>query len=408
MSDPIKFSGFPAGINNIQPDYALKPDELRNSNNVDLFDNGKVRRRKGSLQKISLAGAHSIWSDPKNPLPDVAYYVAGTTLYSLRISSGALVSAAIATGLTQGRNVCYLYLNGDVFWSNGVISGRIRNGVNMDWGVETPAALPPLSVSAAGTLSPGRYQVLLTYRNSSGEEGGSDVAQSIVLTSTGSIVLSGIPVALSTDATQVCIYVTSSDGDMLHKIATVARGTTSYTINSVAGAGTAIKTRLLSPMPAGDRIAHLNGVIYVASGPYIYHSEPMRYGLCNLNENFYAFPQEVAEILDVTDGLYVCADKTYFLSNPGTADVAQRVIFSFGAVKGTGTYLLNSTDVAWFSGRGQVIASAGGQAKAVTEGNYMPGTMSMGAVLVREKNGLKQIINTVQQSDVSALEYTGE
>jgi hypothetical protein len=413
--DPYTVEGWPLGINNLLPDYSLPKEALRDGINIDIFDSGKIQLRKGSTKKVSLIGAHSFWSDPKNPRPDISYYVAGTTLYSLKVVSGVLTSAAIATGLSAGRKVAYLFLNGDVFWSNGVISGRIHNGVNGPWGLETPANLPILTANVAGSLFPGVYQVALTYRNALGEESGTGPAQTINVPAGGSIVLTGMPIPINTQITQICVYCTPANGEALHKVAVIPSNSSTYTISTLANATTILRTQFLQPMPAGDRIAHLNGIIFVASGSVVYFSEPLRYGLCNLNENFYSYPQDVDEILAVPDeaglrpqeGLYVCADRTYFLLRAGVPEVEQKITLPFGAIRGTGTYMLNSPNVIWFSPRGQVTGGLAGHAKVDTEAQYMPGVMSHGTSIIREQSGLKQIINTVNQSDISPVEFTG-
>ena len=404
--DPFTLNGFPLGVNNIQPDTALDPSALRNSSNIDLYDDGKVRRRKGHTLIAALVGAHSLWSDTRNMRPSEAFYAAGTTMYRLTENAGIFTSTAIVTGLAAGRKIAFDALNGETFWSNGVATGRIRSGVNTPWGIETPNRLPSLTASAGGGLFAGRYQVALTYRNAAGEEGACDNAQAVDVATNGKIVLTSMPTPLDASVTSICVYATAANGDVLHRIATIPSNASTHTISTVSNAGAVLKTQY-DNMPAGNILEHLNGVMYVASGSIVYHSLPMRYGLCDLTQNFYMFPADVSVMLAVADGLFVCADKTYFLSAPGTPEVRQAEILSFGAVSGTGTRMLNSQDVVWFSPRGQVIGSAGGQVKLVTEAAYMPGVMSSGASLVREKQGLKQIINTIQQTDTSALEFTG-
>lgn len=406
--EPITINGFPHGMNNLTPDYSLPLGTIRNGQNIDIYDDGKFRRRKGSTKKVNTSGSHSFWHDPKNLNPDVNYYVNETSLYSLRESGGVFTSTELVAGLAVGRRVSYTCVNGDVFWTNGVISGRIRNGINVGWGVKAPSNKPVLTATIGGALYGGTYQIVITHRNSLGEESGTDNAVSVTVSDNNRIVLTGLVAPLSADITQTCIYVTLPNGGVFYKVATISSTSTTYEINTVANVTTALKTQFLQPMVAGSRIAHLHGVIYVAVGSYVFYTEPLRYGLCNLNENFYSFPADVTEILAVQDGIYVCSDETYFLSSPGTSDVTQKVVSPYGAVYGTGTYIPNSTAVAWFSPRGQVIAVESGQVKVITEENYAPGIMSTGVSIVREKNGLKQIINTVQQSAVSPLEYIGD
>lgn len=400
MEYNIRLAGWPKGVDNIHADFELPQDALRDAVNVDIFDSGKLRRRRGSTLKTALTGGHSFWSDPRL---SEAYYVAGTTLYSY---SPQLTSAAVVTGLMAGRAVAYAYVNGEVFWSNGVVSGRIQNGVNVPWGVETPSGNAALSATTGG-LPSGTYQVVTTFKNAAGEESGAQNAQSITLAAVGGILMSNLPRAVSAAVTHQCVYLTPQNGDVLFKIAQLPIAQTSYTISSQGSPTVALRTQDLAAMPAGDIIAELNGIIYVASGPFIYHSEPLRYGLYNPAKNYYAFPADVDVMLATPSGLHVCADRSYFIQSPGTSEVAQVLTLPYGAVKGTGVYLPNNTGVSWFSPRGQIVAE-GAQVTNITEKQHVPGIMSSGVSFVREQQGLKQIITVTHQNELSPLEYTGE
>lgn len=400
----ITLPGFAAGVNNIQPDFALDKRSLRAGINIDIYDNGKLRRRSGSTLAVGATGVYSAWSDPRLSL---AYYVAGTTIYSLQKISGALVSTPVVTGLAAGRKVAYLYLHGDVFWSNGVVTGRIRNNINGGWGVETPATKPILTTSAGGGLDAGRYQVMLTFRNSYGEESGANNGAVIDIVANSSLVVSGFPSPISADITQVCVYITPANGDVFYRHAVLPINTTTHTITTTNNLGAALKTQHLQTMPAGDIIEHLNGVIYVASGANIFYSEPMRFGLCDIGKNFYSYPRDISIMLGVPDGLYICSDSTYWLESPGTAEVRQRAVLPYGGITGTGFHLPDNTSAAWFSPRGQVLASVGGQVKNTSEGVFIPGSMQNGSAILREKHGLRQIVNVVQQTGDNPLRYTG-
>ena len=392
-------NGWPLGIDNIQPDYAVEPGALRDAVNVDIFDSGKIRRRRGNVLRSALVGSHSLWSHPRL---NKAYYVAGTTLYEL---SHTLTSAAVVTGLMAGAAVAYLYVNGEVFWSNGITGGRILSGVNSPWGIETPSSEPNLTATTGG-LPAGTYQVVTTFRNLAGEESGAQNSQSITLAATGGISLTNMPVASSGAVTHRNIYMTLQNSDVLYRILTLPVSTTSTTIGTLPTPSSVLKTQDYAPMPPGTILAYRNGQIFVASGNYIYYSEPMRYGLYNPIQNFYIYPEPVTVMLAVPEGLHVCADRSYFMENPGTNDVVQRETLPYGGIRGTGIYFPNGTDVAWFSPRGQVRAT-GGQVTPVTEKRHAPGMMSSGHAFIREQEGLKQVITVVQQNATNPLIYTG-
>ena len=399
MEYSVPRRGWPKGVDNIHASHELPQDVLRDAVNVDIFESGKLRRRRGSTLQTALVGAHSLWSDP-NVLE--AYYVAGTTMYSL---SQALASVAVVTGLMPGAKVSYLQLNGEVFWSNGVTSGRIVGGVNAPWGVETPAGNATLAATTGGLIA-GTYQIVTTFRNAAGEESGAQNAQAITLTATGGISITNLPAAISATITHQNIYATLANGDVLYKIATLPIATTTFSLVSMPTQTVALKTQDLAAMLAGTILAYHNGQIFVASGRFVYYSEPLRYGLYNPTKNFYMYPEDVTVMLATQDGLHICADKTYFVSGAGTDDAAQVVKFPYGGIRGTGVYLPEDTGVAWFSPRGQMRA-VGSEVVSLIEKQFVPGIMSSGNAFVREQQGLKQIITVVQQSGDSPLKYTG-
>lgn len=399
MDYAIPVNGWPLGVDNVQPGYAVDSGALRSAANVDIFDGGKLRLRKGITLTALASGANSLWSDP---MLSVAYYAAGGTIYSL---SSLGVSTAVVTGLSPALPVVYHQVNGEVFWSNTAVTGRIVGGVNRPWGLETPASQPVLAATV-GALGVGTYQVAVTYRNAAGEESGAQNSVVITLAAIGGVAISALPVPVNASITLKCIYMTSQNGDVLYRIATIPAAQTTYTVATAPASTVTLKTQDFAPMPAGSILAHRNGQIFCAVGQYVFYSEPMRYGLHNPASNFYTYPSNVSVMLSTPEGIYICADKSYFLSAPGTAEVEQRVILPFGAATGTGVYLPNGVDVAWFSHRGQVVAS-GGQAKVITEKHFVPDIMTQGASLVREQQGLRQIVNVSRQSSVNPLVFTG-
>lgn len=400
MEYQVSVKGWPVGVDNIQPDIDVTAGALRSALNVDIFDGGKIRLRNGFTRRISAVGASSMWSHPDL---DIGYYMAGGTIFQIDQN---FVTTPVVTGLTPTLPVAFCYVNGEVFWSNTVATGRILGGVNRPWGVEAPANVPILTATA-GALEPGTYQVSVAFRTASGEEGPATSPTTITLPTLGGITISNIPVPVDPSVTLKNIYVSTQNGDVLYRAETIPAAQTSLTISVTPPATVAMRGQNFSVMPAGTILAHRNGVIYSATGPYIFHSEPMRYGMCNRAKNFYMFPSDVTIMLSVPEGLYVVADKTYFLENPGTPDVIQRVLLPFGAASGTGVYMPGGTEVAWFSHRGQVIA-AGGQAKVITEEHFAPVIMLQGASMVREQRGIRQIVTVTHRvGNRNPLEYTG-
>lgn len=399
MGVPLIIAGWPKGMDNIHYPHELPDGALRDAVNVDVLDSGKLRMRKGSTSAVVATATHSLWD---NENLSKSYYVAGTTLYSI---TDKLVSTSIVTGLADGAKVAFLQINGEVFWSNGYVSGRIVNDVNHPLGLETPARVAVMA-QTVGALPAGRYQVSTTFKNAAGEESGAMNGEPITLTATSGIAITGMPPAQNASITYRCIYITPTNGDVFYKIATLPVATTTYTLANMPPQTVALRTQDTQPMPAGRILAYLNGILYVAVGNMIYHSEPMRYGQCAIRKNFYIYSVDVDVMLATPAGLYVCADKTYLMENPGTSEVVQRHIYPFGGVFGTGVYLPNSEDVAWFSPKGQVIV-VDGKPTIPAEKLFVPSEMTEGAALVREQNGVRQIINVAHTDVANTLEHTG-
>lgn len=403
MKYTVSLKGWQKGVDNIHADMELPDDTLRGGVNVDIYDSGKLKRRRGSTETLALVGSHSLWSHEDL---DVAYYVAGTTMYQLE--SDLVTATAIVTGLMANRAVAYHYLNGEVFWSNGITSGRIRSGVNTQWGIETPSSIAVLAAGTGGLLA-GTYQVVTTFKNAAGEESGASNALSITLAATGGIDMTGMPPASSAEIVYRCVYATVQNGGVLYKIAQLPVAQTTYSITNINTQTTALRTQDFAPMPAGTIIAYCKGRLFVAIGPYVFYSEPLRYGLYNPVMNFFMFSENVSILLGTENGVYIAAEKTYFVSNPGADDMVQHTVFNFGGVRGTGVYMPKGDDydVAWFCKRGQVVAK-NESAKLLTDKSHAPGIMISGVSLVREQQGIRQVVTITHQSGPSPLAYVGE
>ena len=128
---------FGLGVDQVSPDTALRYDgdsgqsSARRLVNLDVTNGRTLQRRSGSVQVVDMADCHSLWSDD-----DVAYFVAGSTLYSF---DGANYTSLV-TGLSPGFKVSYDKVADDIYWSNGVNSGVLLDGsVNTAWGAADTA-----------------------------------------------------------------------------------------------------------------------------------------------------------------------------------------------------------------------------------------------------------------------------
>jgi hypothetical protein len=118
---------FGKGIDQVSAETAIPEGFARRIVNLDVTNTGTLFRRSGITQVLAETEPHSLWSEP-----DVggAYYVAGSTLYGF----DGTTKTSLVTGLTPGFPCSYAQVSDDVYWSNGVQSGILVDGVtNQAW-----------------------------------------------------------------------------------------------------------------------------------------------------------------------------------------------------------------------------------------------------------------------------------
>lgn len=340
---------------------------LRTATNIDLSTNGFLRSRKGFALSVA-GGWHSLWADDMD-----AYGVLNGDM--VRIDQRTMAPAVVVPGVGRNR-VSYVRLpDGMVYWASGARIGRLAGQTARE--IVTPAPNPSPSASAtAGGLPAGRYQVCFTALGLDGESASTDPVQ-IILPRNGGIAFSGL-----TPATR--IYATGPDGEVFNEIAP-------GDYMSLGNHGTACATFMLATMPAGHALAHYRGSLLVARGKFLYLSEPYRYGLMNPGRSFIPFPAEITVVQPCEDGLYVCADKTYWI--PGDPLNTQPVVvLPYGALLGSATFDPYTKTAYWQGRQGVVVANPGGQVAVPQDGALLFNPAGSGASLLREQDGERHVL----------------
>lgn len=371
-----------SGINNRLPDHQLgivergqkAGDYLRNAVNVDLTASGTLRRRKGMTLAQAGMACHSLWSAGSR-----AFYADGDTLYQYP-------RTAIRSGLAPGRRVSYCKTPaGDVIWTDGTTLECLRGGVSAPLGLPVPNPAPAVAVSGGGALKAGVYQVAVTATNAAGEESGATWPIQVAVPEGGRMTVSGLP------GTTTNLYVSPLNGDTLYLAATTTAS--SYAIPVMGALGRQIQTLGLRPMPAGEIIRIYRGRLLVASDAALYYSEPFAYGLHDPLRGRIPFGDRITLLAPVEGGCYVgTARETVWLPGGDVERTEVVTLLPYGAVPGTDTALENEPGAAWMSARGLILADAQGQAKNVQEGAVAIGHAQVGASLVREQDGMRQIV----------------
>lgn len=397
---PLVDLRFPAGKNNVSKETELPGGAARELLNVDLTNSGELSRRKGYTSVLASPSEklHSMFS-----VGELTVFLQGTTLKRLHRDYS---TTTIRTGLDPDNPISYTGVNGRIYYSNEIDTGIVdSDGVHHDWGVDA-TVWQPMLMQGTGGLIAGTYQVAVTYLSALGEESGSTLAAQITVAAGSSIQLLNL---MQSSAASFNIYVTTVDGQTLYWQANIPMGSTEYTINSL-NKGRALETQFMERIPPGQIVRYNKGRMWVAVGDMLVFSPSLRYGLYDPRFTYFRFPAPIDIMQPVQDGVYVVSDTTYFLDGTDPKDTKLDAVYPHKGVRGTGMAvpaskfmedndLIGDTsqeDVAfWYSTHGAVLGYPGGNVKPVTEDRLSIPEYEKGATLLREENGIRQLITSL-------------
>ena len=325
----ISYSEF-TGVRNDVDAERFGPKDLVAADNCDLDASGKLSRRAGYTQR--LAGAcHSLWSKD-----EMCLYASGGHLRRLRADYS---SETLRNDLTPDAPVSYCAVNDRVYYANGFESGVIDNGASRSWGL-TPPEYQPVATAISGQLHAGTYQFALTFVRSDGQESGTGLAESVEVAANGGIAFSAIAVSADADVTHKRLYLSTANGDILYHALTLDNATTSatYVDDGLRLQSPLATPRFLQGALPGHLVAYYRGVIFVAVGNLLFHTEPHAYELFD-SRKYLPFDSRITLIAPMEDGIFLGTEKrVVFLAgrSPDEFEALQKT--PYGAIPGTLAY----------------------------------------------------------------------
>ena len=384
-----KITSFAPGLNNRRPpdqlDEKLRDGTqatfLRDAVNCDVSAKGTIRRRPGYTLTAS-GVVHSVWGDGQAQ----GYAVIDGVLSGVKAQpSGQPLIAPIT--FVGHRRVSYSRgAQGEVYWSNGTLSGRLIGEINTPASTPTPPA-PEVQI-VGGALPAGRYLLTFTRTGPAGESAATPLVAVDVPANSG-LLLMGC-------ASGTEVFMTGPNGEIPLYVATTWGPTLSIALPPTDGRK--CETLGLAPMPPGTIVRHALGRLVVASGNMLVFSEPYRYGLTNPAENYIPFSAPVSLIAPTQNGLYVCAEETYWLPSLPPADITTKL--PFGALAHSDVFLDAQTPeesdqyCAWMSPRGVVTGTISGEVKLLQDANLNFSDAERGSVMLRRSQGDRSLIVT--------------
>ena len=202
------------------------------------------------------------------------------------------------------------------------------------------------------------------------------------------------------------VYISDTDGADLYFHSSVAVGVSFVDIRKSHNDKHLIATLNMSEMIGGSIIQPFNGRLYSANDTVLWYSQPLRYGLLKKSSDFYLFASRITIVQPVDNGLYIVADKTYFLSGEDPSNIQLKEISNLTAIEGTGLTLDTSNfafdKVApgrcayWMSSQGAVVGLPSGRIIEYAKDRLaVPKDMVKGTSTYIEDDGIHRLVTSL-------------
>lgn len=372
--DVMRIDNWQGGANNIAARDRLPESTFREAVNLDAAVGGKMDLRSGMQLAVAGSSIRAAFG-----LGSTVIFCDGDTLaaYETRTDERSDLATVAASGAVAGA-----VHNGQLFLSTPLDSLRIQNGQVKPWAIRAPVFDVEI---VSGSLPPGTYKVAVTAYGSDGEESGT-VPMIVSLGAGKALRVS------SSDARRLALYCSPANAKTLYA---QGRLHESAMITAVADDSADLTTAHMVPMPPCEQLIAHRGVLVGRAGNAVFVTEPMRPHLVDLARGFFQYSGPVTMIAATDGGVYVAADKTWFLTAVETDQPAQSAVLEFGAVPGTALTLPDGR-AAWFTRYGQALGNSVGQVELPMRKTYAPLLAETGAAGVLEHNGNQMIVTTMR------------
>jgi len=391
-----KVRGFAGLVNTVSPEELTGANRaqfpLLEGENVYLTNARRLKSRPGYV--LQTAGSHhSLWSSG-----DMALVVRDQSLIALDRS---LNETVLRSDLTRRSPMQFVQgAGGTVYYINEAGergSYSVATG-HQPWGLQP--LLPAALIQTAGSLPTGVYRIATTQRLASGEESGVEDYAMITLSSRAGIDVAIPPV--DPNAATVSVYCSLADSETLYEVAQVSTGTASVVIRNTVDFGRPLQTLdVVAPFP-GTQVGYHKGRMLIADGPYLFYTDPFSPSWFRMNQ-FFAFADDISLVAPVDNGIYVSADRTYFLQGNDPETMNQDVVSDAKAVKGTLQYLLpgempeiNQEHAVWLSDRGFILGAPGGVVQHMTEADFTFAVSELGTLGKVKQDGVTTLVGLMK------------
>ncbi|MFI8981503.1 hypothetical protein [Ectopseudomonas khazarica] len=372
---PIRTDNWAKGANNIAKPERLPAGFVRELVNLDPSEGGQLEKRVG-YERIA-AGENVRYAVS---LTGRVVFVDGGDIscYSADSDSSQVIGSMAADGDIAGA-----VLNGQAYLVGAFDSLRTDGREVKPWAVPAPGFDVEL---IAGALPAGIYKVAVTAFGADGEESG--VEPVIFRLAEGQAFR-----VVSDDSRPLQVYVSPANGATLYSQGPLIGG--AMAISVVDDHGARLTTAGLVPLPVCSMLAAFHSLLVGACGNYVVFTAPMTPHLMDPVAGFFQYPEPPTVIAPTEGGVYVVADRTYFVTGLDTGTPSQVPVLDLQAVRGSAVRLPDKR-VAWFTRYGMAIGNAAGEISLPNRQTYAPDIARSGAAGVLENNGIPMVVTTMR------------
>lgn len=201
-----------------------------------------------------------------------------------------------------------------------------------------------------------------------------------------------ITVNVGSQPNPVQVFVSAPDGSILYRQGQASSGAVVVALHNAGGEP--VRYEVEAELPPARILAYRNGRLFAAVGSMVYYTQPWSF-LFRPMSDYIPMGQEVKLLAAVDAGVFIATEgKTWFLTGePQEASITE--VAPYGAVEGTLTDIPNSTDLMWFTPRGQLRATQSGEFSLLQDKQIQFPKAQAGASVFRETNGMRQHITTL-------------
>lgn len=382
------------GINNLLGDRELEVFRegrsagrfLRNAVNVDLTDNGTLKRRPGYEQVLSLSGATHIWSDG-----DVCFVTAEGTLYSFDgagVQPVSLVSHAQPTFCSTPLGIAF---------SDRTALRLLVAGGSVMMALPLPSPVPSVTVTS-GSLPAGDYIVTFAQASNTLLSGCTETQQFSLGDN------SGLSFSLPASAFATIVYVSHQNGEVPYRRLVIPPGDTSASFTSDSQAFEPASTLHQLPLPAGRYMTMHGSRLCSAVSNVLYYSEPFKYGI-RKRTGYIAFEDEITGVVSLGNFLYVGTNRELVRLSASDLESAEyESLVSQGVIHGS-MEVMPTGEQAFFALQNRHVGAVrdNGEFRMLNEAVRLPPAESASTVMT-ERDGLEQYTLQLEKPGTSTAQ----